>query len=68
MATCIMNNFVYLLIEDSKAKDLFNLGIFDLFILHHDDSESLIESVEDIDMAINSDLAIGIEVGHIKIK
>jgi hypothetical protein len=63
-----MNNFVYLLIEDSKAKDLFNLGIFDLFILHHDDSESLIESVEDIDMAINSDLAIGIEVGHIKIK
>ena len=68
MATCIMNNFVYLLIEDSKAKDLFNLGIFDLFILHHDNSESLIESVEDIDMAINSDLAIGIEVGHIKIK
>jgi hypothetical protein len=63
-----MNNFVYLLIEDSKAKDLFNLGIFDLFILHHDNSESLIESVEDIDMAINSDLAIGIEVGHIKIK
>jgi hypothetical protein len=68
MAVYITNNFIYLLVEDSKAKDLFNLGLFDLFILHNDDSESLIESVEDIDMAINSDLAIGIEVGHLTIE
>jgi len=68
MAAYITNNFIYLLVEDRKAKKIFKAGLFDLFILHHDDSESLIESVEDIDMAINSDLAIGIEVGNLTIK
>ena len=37
----------------------------ELFVVHDDDSESLIESHDEIDEALKLGLKIGIEVGHL---
>jgi hypothetical protein len=42
------DNFVWLLVTE-KAKDIWNSGLFELYILHEDDSESLVESWEQLD-------------------
>ena len=59
-----VDGFVWLLVND-KAKEIWNNGLFELFILHEDDSESLVESWEQLDEAISNALSIGIEVGHL---
>jgi hypothetical protein len=58
------DNFVWLLVTE-KAKDIWNSGLFELYILHEDDSESLVESWEQLDEALSNGLSIGIEVGHL---
>lgn len=62
------DGFVWLTVTE-KAKEIFNSGLFDLFILNEDDSESLIEDSEEgyarLDEALANGLSIGIEVGHI---
>lgn len=60
------DNFVWLIVTE-KAKDIWNSGLFSLFILYEDDSESLIEEYEDLDNALSNGLSIGIEVGHLKL-
>ena len=60
------NKFVWLTIEDWQAKKIFNAGIFELFVLHDDDSESLIDTYTNLDYAIDNNSVIGIEVGFIK--
>ena len=37
----------------------------ELFVVHDDDSESIIESHDEIDEALKLGLRIGIEVGHL---
>jgi hypothetical protein len=64
MKTHIVDNFVFLLVDKNTAKKIFLFDLFDLFVLHQDDSESLIESLDDIQGADR----IGIEVGHLTIK
>jgi len=49
-----------------KAKEVFSTGLFDLYALYDDDTESLIESIEVLNKALENNLEIGIEVGHIK--
>lgn len=62
----VMNDgFVYKLVEGSTAKDIFFTGIFELYVLHDDDSESLIEEYKDLRYAIDEDMQIGIAVGNI---
>ena len=58
------DGFVWLLVND-KAKEIWNNGLFELFILHEDDSESLVESWEQLDESLANALSIGIEVGHL---
>jgi hypothetical protein len=58
------DQFVWLIVTE-KAKEIFNSGLFDLFIVYDDDSESLIESSEQINEALENGLDIGIEVGFI---
>ena len=60
------DNFVWLIVTE-KAKEIWNSGLFSLFILYEDDSESLIEEYEDLDNALSNGLSIGIEVGHLKL-
>lgn len=58
------DGFVWLLVTE-KAKEIFNSGLFSLFVLYDDDSEALIEEFEDLDKALENGLSIGVEVGHL---
>lgn len=58
------DGFVWLLVTE-KAKEIFNNGLFSLFVLYDDDSESLIEEFEDLNKALENGLSIGVEVGHL---
>ena len=59
------DGFVWLLVTE-KAKEIWSSGLFSLFILYEDDSESLIEEYEDLDNALSNGLSIGVEVGFVK--
>jgi hypothetical protein len=61
--TKLVNGFVWLLVTD-KAKEIHAFGIFALYALRGDGSESLIEWRHQIDDALEQGLDIGIEVGH----
>ena len=64
--TKIVDGFMWLIVTE-KAKEIFSAGIFDLYVLHSDDSESLIQSYEQIHYAQECGLEIGIEVGHLSL-
>ena len=63
------DNFVWLDVTDrmkygKKKREEVWLA-HELFIVHDDDSESIIESHDEIDEALKLGLRIGIEVGHL---
>ena len=60
----IVNDFIWLVVTD-KAKEIFNADLFQLYTLHDDGSEALIETFEDLNEALGNGLDIGIEVGRI---
>ena len=60
----IVNDFVWLVVTD-KAKEIFNADLFQLYTLHDDGSEALIETFEDLNKSLENGLDIGIEVGYI---
>ena len=65
------DNFVWLDITNKMKKahnEIKRWEIWqgnEIYALHDDDSESLIESQEELEEAINLGLKIGIEVGHL---
>jgi hypothetical protein len=59
------DNFVWLIVTE-KAKEIYISGLFELHILHDDDSDSLIEGFGQLTEAIEDGQDIGIEVGFIK--
>jgi len=60
------DGFIYKVVSYETAKVLFSSGALDLFELHDDDSESLIESIDEINQCAESDKPIGISVGMIE--
>jgi hypothetical protein len=58
------DGFVWLDVSH-KSKEIFTSGLFDLYVLHNDGSESLIESYADINDACECGLKICIEVGQL---
>lgn len=54
----IVDNFIWLIVTD-KAREIYNSGIFDLYILHEDGSESLVGNLSEI----KEGQEVGIEVG-----
>jgi hypothetical protein len=58
------DSFVWLLVSE-KAKEIFASGLFALYVLYDDDSESLIDHYEQLDYALANGLSIGIEVGFL---
>jgi hypothetical protein len=62
----IINNFVWLIVTN-KAREIYIYGLFELFILNDDNTETLVEGLGQLVSAINNGLQIGIEVGHINI-
>ena len=62
----VMNDgFIYKLVSGKKAKDIFALGLFELYVVYDDDSESEIESQKDLNEALENGYDIGIAVGNI---
>ncbi|MFN5250112.1 MAG: hypothetical protein ACK5DE_03635 [Bacteroidota bacterium] len=57
----VVGGIVYLLVTE-KAKEVFQSGLFDVYKLHNDNSESLCESYADINDALEVGLDLGIEV------
>lgn len=57
------DNFVWLLVTD-KAKEVYLSGLFELYILYNDDSETLVESFSQLSEALEDGLDIGISVGY----
>lgn len=58
------DSFVWLLVSE-KAKEIYNSGLFALYVLYDDDSETLVEEYEQLDDALANGLTIGIEVGFL---
>lgn len=59
------DNFVWKLVNEDQAEFIMSLGIFDLYVLHDDDSEHLIEDYDEIRSTFAKGLKVGIEVGFI---
>ena len=60
------DGFVWKLINKDKAKQILMLGLFELYALYNDGSESLIQNFEDLDDAFDNGDKVGIEVGYLK--
>lgn len=60
----IRDGFAWLSITD-KAKEVFESGLFEVYKLHDDESESLCQSYADINDALECGLDLAIEVGHL---
>jgi len=60
------DNFIWKIVTH-KARQIYQANIFELYILHNDGSESLVESLDDIKFALLSNKQIGIEVGQLEI-
>lgn len=58
------DNFVFKIITH-KAKEILASGLFELYVLYDDDTEGLIEDLEDLNLALEEGRDIGIEVGQI---
>lgn len=56
------DGFVWLIVTE-KAKEIFTSGLFEIYELHDDSSESLIEGFEQLNLALEQGALIGIEVG-----
>jgi len=60
------DNFVWKIVTN-RAKNIFISDLFDLYILYCDDSESVIETFEELNIALDNGYDIGIEVGKLEI-
>lgn len=60
------DGFVWLTVDSKKATEIWQKEVFNLFTLHDDDSETLIESEAQLANAISCGFQIGIEVGQIE--
>lgn len=58
----IKDGFVWLVVTE-KAKEVFQSGLFELYVVHQDESEYLIQTYEDLITALDSGNHICIEVG-----
>jgi hypothetical protein len=60
----IIDAYVWMLITD-KAIEVYKSGLFEVYKLHNDGSESLCESYADINDALECGLELAIEVGDL---
>jgi hypothetical protein len=66
MKTKVVQGFVWLLVTN-KAKEIYLNGLFELYVLHDDESESLVEGFTQLSEALENGLDIGISVGQLTI-
>jgi hypothetical protein len=61
----VIDNFVWLLVTD-KAKKVFASKLFEVYVLFDDGSESLCETMGDVNKALKMGHDLGIEVGFVQ--
>jgi hypothetical protein len=59
-----VDGFVWLIVTD-KAKEVFTSGLFEVYELHEDGSESQIGSMDELNEVLERGGDIGIEGGHL---
>ena len=59
------DGFVWKIIN-GNAKEVFNSELFDLYELLDEGSERLIETIDELNLALENGIDIGLEVGYIK--
>ena len=57
------DGFVYKLVTPDKAKKILYQNLFELYAIHDDDSESLIETLSDLEEAVKFNKDLGMPVG-----
>jgi len=57
------DNFVWKVLTEGQAKFIFVSGVFDLYLLFDDDSDTLLESFPEIEKAFKEGTKVVIEVG-----
>ena len=57
------DGFIYKIVTPYKAQQILYQNLFELYAIHDDDSESLIESLSDLEEAVKLNKDIGIPVG-----
>lgn len=62
-----VDGFLWLIVTD-KAREIFMSGLFTLYIIYDDGSESLVEGYTQLINALEDGLDIGIEGGHLPAK
>lgn len=67
MRAKVVQGFVWFLVTDI-AKEVYQSGLFLLYVLHDDDSESLVENYFELNRALENGEDIAIEVGHLTIR
>ena len=65
MRTKVVNGFVWLVVTIKQANAIHSLSIVDLYVLHDDKSESLVDTYAQINDAEEYGLDIAIEVGSL---
>lgn len=60
----VVDGFCWLVVNE-KCAEIFSSGLFELFKLHSNGSESLIETIEELNEARVSGFDIAIEVGQL---
>jgi hypothetical protein len=62
----VMNDgFIYKLVNEEKAKQIFELNLFELYIIWDDDSETLIDDLMLLNEVLERGYEIGIPVGNL---
>ena len=62
MRTKLVNDFIWLIVTE-KSKEIYLNELFELYILHDDNSETLIEDFMQLNLALEDGEDIGIEIG-----
>lgn len=61
----LADGFVWLIVTNEQARQLWETETFALYTLYDDDSEGLIETEEDLENSIHRSCPIGIEIGFL---
>lgn len=57
------DNFVWKVLSETQAKFIFISGVFDLYLLFDDESDTLLETFPEIEKAFEKGIKVVIEVG-----
>lgn len=62
------DNFVWKVLTESQAKFVFISGVFELYLLFDDGTDTLVENIYEIELATMQEAQLVIEVGFYKNK